>query len=58
MLGQARPPGALAAIDAALQRDGFTPDRPDRDGYARRYVREGLVPRSPLPDLNRATPYL
>jgi hypothetical protein len=43
VLGQARPQGALAAIDAALRRDGFTSDWPDPDGYGHRYVRDGLV---------------
>lgn len=43
VLGQARPQGTLAAIDQALRRDGFTSDWPDPDGFAHRYVREGLV---------------
>ena len=42
VLGQARPPGALSAIDAALRDEGFEPVLPDLDGYARRYVRHGL----------------
>jgi hypothetical protein len=36
VLGQARPQGTLAAIDAALRHDGFTPDWPNADGYAHR----------------------
>jgi hypothetical protein len=43
VLGQARPQGALASIDAALQRDGFEPEWPDIDGYVHRYVRDGVV---------------
>jgi len=42
VLGQARPQGALQAIDAALTRAGFEA-APDRDGYAHRYVRGGLI---------------
>jgi hypothetical protein len=42
VLGQARPQGALSAIDAALRDEGFEPVLPDLDGYARRYVRHGL----------------
>ena len=33
VLGQARPPGALPAIDAALRNDGFDLHGPDLDGY-------------------------
>jgi hypothetical protein len=29
VLGQARPPGAIAAIDEALRREGFQPAGPD-----------------------------
>jgi hypothetical protein len=43
VLGQARPPGALQAIDEALCADGFELVGPDLDGYAHRYRRDGLV---------------
>jgi hypothetical protein len=43
VLGQARPPGALEAIDEALCADGFELVGPDLDGYAHRYRRAGLV---------------
>jgi len=43
VLGQARPQGALSAIDKALRHDGFTLSDPDLDGYAYRYERDGLV---------------
>jgi hypothetical protein len=43
VLGQARPPGALQAIDEALCADGFELVGPDLDGYAHRYRRAGLV---------------
>jgi hypothetical protein len=42
VLGQARPQGALRAIDAALTRAGFEA-LPDSDGYAHRYVRGELI---------------
>ena len=42
VLGQARPQGALRAIDAALTRAGFEAV-PDHDGYAHRYVRGELI---------------
>jgi hypothetical protein len=42
-LGQARPQGALSAIDTALQREGFELIGPDLDGYDHRYQRERLV---------------
>jgi hypothetical protein len=42
VLGQARPQGALRAIDGALTRAGFEA-APDPEGYAHRYVRGGLV---------------
>lgn len=42
VLAQARPPGALEAIDAALQEHGFVHAGPDLDGYAHRYERNGL----------------
>jgi len=43
VLGQARPQGALQAIDAALGRAGFEALPPDVDGYAHRYLRGDLV---------------
>jgi hypothetical protein len=43
VLGQARPPGALQAMDEALCADGFELVGPDLDGYAHRYRRGGLV---------------
>lgn len=43
VLGEARPPGALRAIDAALREQGFELVGPDLDGYAHRYERGGLV---------------
>ncbi len=43
VLGQARPPRALAAIDAALRAAGFEAAAPDPDGYAFRYERDGLT---------------
>ena len=42
VLGQARPQGALRAIDAALTRAGFEATL-DSDGYAHRYVRGELI---------------
>jgi hypothetical protein len=43
VLGQARPPGALQAIDEVLRADGFELVGPDLDGYAHRYRRAGVV---------------
>lgn len=43
VLAQARPPGALCAIDDALRADGFEGARPDPDGFAHRYERDGLI---------------
>jgi hypothetical protein len=54
VLGQARPPGALTAIDAALAGDGFVAHWPDFDGYAHRYVRDGLVVDVLAPDASSA----
>jgi hypothetical protein len=58
VLGQARPQGALAAIDRALRRDGFTPDWPDDRGHAHRYVRDGLVVDVVAPDGLKRAPQL
>jgi hypothetical protein len=43
ILGQARPPGALAAIDRALEAAGFESTGPDLDGIAYRYQRGDLI---------------
>jgi hypothetical protein len=43
VLGQARPQGALPQIDGALRGAGFQAVAPDLDGYAHRYVRDGLI---------------
>lgn len=43
VLGQARPPGALPAIDSALRDDGFELHYPGPDGYGYRYERDGVV---------------
>ncbi|HEV3070455.1 MAG TPA: hypothetical protein VGY76_03395 [Solirubrobacteraceae bacterium] len=43
VLGQARPPGALSLIDAALRDDDFKVVGLDLDGYAHRYERDGLI---------------
>ncbi|HEX5852991.1 MAG TPA: hypothetical protein VFY36_07860 [Solirubrobacteraceae bacterium] len=58
VLGQARPQGALVAIDRALRRHGFTPDWPDDDGYAHRYVRDALVVDVVAPDGMKPAPQL
>ena len=43
VLGQARPPGALAATDEALRHEWFQPAGPDLDGFAHRYQRGDLI---------------
>jgi hypothetical protein len=43
VLGEARPPGPLQAIDQALVGAGFEHHPPDPDNYAHRYEREGLI---------------
>jgi hypothetical protein len=43
VLARARPPGALSSIDTALRGEGFELVGPDLDGYAHRYVRDGLI---------------
>lgn len=43
ILGQTRPPSALAEIDAALREHRFEVRGPDADGYAYRYERDGLI---------------
>lgn len=58
VLGQARPQGPLRAIDAALRADGFEPERPDLDGYAFRYSRDGLIVDLLAPDGVKPPPTL
>jgi hypothetical protein len=43
VLGQARPQGALTAIDRALKAEGFEPTGRDPDGFAHRYERGDLM---------------
>jgi hypothetical protein len=43
VLGQARPPGALRAIDRSLRDDNFELAGADVDGYGYRYERNGLL---------------
>lgn len=43
VLGQARPQGALQAIDSALTAAGFRAAPPDPDGYAHRYERDEAI---------------
>lgn len=43
LLGQARPQGALTAIDRTLKTEGFDPLGPDVDGFAHRYARGDLI---------------
>ncbi len=43
ILGQARPPGGLRSLDAALRGEGFESIGPDLEGYAHRYERDGLI---------------
>lgn len=58
VLGQARPAGALGAIDKALQHDGFTLNDPDLDGYAYRYERDGLIVDVLAPEGIKPPPHL
>jgi len=58
VLGQARPQGALTAIDRVLRRNGFEPLEADLDGYAYRYEREGLIVDVLAPDGMRPPPAL
>jgi hypothetical protein len=58
VLGQARPPGALPSIDAALRKDGFELADPDLDGYGYRYERHGLVVDVLAPDGIKPPPSL
>jgi hypothetical protein len=49
VLGQGRPPGALAAIDEALSYDGFELQLP-AEGVVRRYLRGDLIVDVLVPD--------
>jgi hypothetical protein len=43
VLGQARPQGALKAIDEVLRAEGFEATEPDLEGFAHRYERGDLI---------------
>jgi hypothetical protein len=58
ILGQARPEGALTAIDRALRAEGFEPTGPDPDGFAHRYEREELIVDLLAPDGLKQPPEL
>jgi hypothetical protein len=58
ILGQARPPGTLRVIDAALREEGFKLLGPDLDGYAHRYQRDGLIVDVLAPDGIKPSPRL
>lgn len=58
VLGQARPRGALPAIDTALRGDGFDLQEPDLDGYGHRYERDGIVVDVLAPDGLKPPPTL
>jgi hypothetical protein len=58
VLGQARPRGALPAIDAALRSEGFARHDPDLDGYGHRYERDGIVVDVLAPDGVKPPPTL
>ena len=58
VLGQARPRGALPAIDAALRSDGFALHDPDLDGYGHRYERDELIVDVLAPDGLKPPPSL
>lgn len=58
VLGQARPPGPLQAIDRALSDAGFQAHLPDPDNYGFRYERDGLVVDVLAPDGIRPPPTL
>jgi hypothetical protein len=58
VLGQARPRGALPAIDAALRNDGFDMHDPDLDGYGYRYERDGVIVDVLAPDGLKPPPAL
>lgn len=56
VLAQARPQGALTAIDEALCAAGFQPALPDLDGYVHRYERGDVVVDLLAPDGIRPAP--
>jgi hypothetical protein len=58
VLGEARPPGPLQAIDRALIAAGFDAHPPDPDNYAYRYERDGLIVDVLAPDGIRPPPTL
>ena len=58
VLGQARPPGPLQAIDRALIDAGFDAHPPDPDNYGYRYERDGLIVDVLAPDGIRPAPTL
>ena len=58
VLGQARPRGALPAINAALRSDGFALHDPDLDGYGYRYERDGVIVDVLAPDGLKPPPAL
>jgi hypothetical protein len=58
VLGQARPPGPLQAIDRALIDAGFSAHPPDGDNYAHRYERDGVIVDVLAPDGIRPAPML
>jgi hypothetical protein len=58
VLAQARPQGALTAIAQALRAHGFEPEGPDLDGFAHRFVRDGLIVDVLAPDGIRPPPTL
>jgi hypothetical protein len=58
VLGQARPRGALPAIDAALRRGGFNMQDPNLDGYGYRYERDGIIVDVLAPDGIKPPPVL
>lgn len=58
VLGQARPRGALAAINAALRNDGFALHYPDLEGYGYRYERNELIVDVLAPDGLKPPPTL
>jgi hypothetical protein len=58
LLGEARPPGALPAIDAVLRDIGFDLHDPDLDGYGHRYERDGIVVDVLAPDGIKPPPTL
>lgn len=58
VLAQARPQGALTEVANALRAHGFEPEGPDLDGYAHRFIREGLIIDVLAPDGIRPPPTL